>query len=188
MCSSDLLWYGLRGEFGPLFAARHGLHGVSLGPDNRVKELSQAFRDQWKAQADARRASGAVQAQPFVGVMRAMFIADTDAEAERVARTAHEVWFERLAWLWKVRGANVPISISASFDQARAAGALVVGSPGTVARAFTAQAENIGYNYLVLLLAFGYLTHQQQMRSLQLFRREVMPLLGPMNDDFQTTL
>ena len=104
------LWYGLRGEFGPIFAAKHGMHGVSLGPDERVKALSDAFRREWTLRAKERREFGAAVEKPVVGVMRAMFVADTDEEAERVARRAHEVWFENLAWLWKVRAAKVPIS------------------------------------------------------------------------------
>ena len=57
----------------------------------------------------------------------------------------------------------------------------MVGSPDTVRRILTAQAERIGQNYLVLLLAFGSLTHTQEMHSLSLFAREVMPTLASMN-------
>jgi hypothetical protein len=35
----------------------------------------------------------------------------------------------------------------------------------------------------VLLLAFGSLTHKQQMRSLQLFATEIMPTLKVMNTE-----
>ena len=35
------------------------------------------------------------------------------------------------------------------------------------------------FNYLVLQLAFGTLTHEQEMRSLELFSSEVMPALEP---------
>ncbi len=49
-----------------------------------------------------------------------------------------------------------------------------------------AQAERCGHNYLVLLLAFGSLTHEQQMRSLELFRTEIMPGLRGLNDDAAT--
>src|SRR5262249_54147166 len=31
------LWYGLRGDHGPVFAARHGMHGVTLGPDEKAR-------------------------------------------------------------------------------------------------------------------------------------------------------
>src|SRR6202521_2963081 len=49
--------------------------------------------------------------------------------------------FDSLAWLWVERGTFPPISISADYDQSKAAGTLVVGSPDTVRRILTAQAE-----------------------------------------------
>jgi hypothetical protein len=52
-----------------------------------------------------------------------------------------------------------------------------------VARVFGGQAERIRHNYLVLMLAFGSLTHAQEMRSLQLFEREVMPQLAALNNE-----
>jgi alkanesulfonate monooxygenase SsuD/methylene tetrahydromethanopterin reductase-like flavin-dependent oxidoreductase (luciferase family) len=176
------LWYGLRGEHGPVFAARHGMNGVTLGPDDHVAKIIGNFREQWKLHEAERAAVGSPVASPLVGIMRAMFIADTDQEAERIARAAHETWFDNLAWLWKERGTMPPIAISGSFDQARASGALVVGSPQTVKKVFMAQAQRCGHNYLVLLLAFGSLTHAQQMRSLDLFRTEVMPELAALNE------
>jgi alkanesulfonate monooxygenase SsuD/methylene tetrahydromethanopterin reductase-like flavin-dependent oxidoreductase (luciferase family) len=175
-------WYGLRGDHGPMFAAKRGMNGVTLGPDERVTQIAQAFRANWTTHADERRKYPSPVQTPLVGVMRAMFIADTDAEAEQIARKAHEVWFENLAWLWKVRGTFPPIAIAADFDQARTSGTLVVGSPATVGRILTAQAGRSGHNYLVLLLAFGSLTHAQQMRSLELFRSEIMPKLKGMNE------
>jgi alkanesulfonate monooxygenase SsuD/methylene tetrahydromethanopterin reductase-like flavin-dependent oxidoreductase (luciferase family) len=176
-------WYGLRGEHGPQFAALRGMNGVTLGSDERVANMLQAFREQWAAQAEARKRFNSPVHAPLFGAMRAMFVADSDAEAERIARKAHEVWFDNLAWLWKLRGTFPPIAIAADFDQARASGTLVVGSPDTVRRVLTAQAERCRHNYLVLLLAFGSLGHAQQMRSLQLFRAEVMPALQGMNSD-----
>jgi alkanesulfonate monooxygenase SsuD/methylene tetrahydromethanopterin reductase-like flavin-dependent oxidoreductase (luciferase family) len=119
----------------------------------------------------------------MVGAMRAMFVADSDAEAERIARPAYKVWFDNLAWLWQERGTFPPIAIAADYDQSKAAGTLVVGSPERVALTFAAQAERCGHNYLVLLLAFGSLSHAQQMRSLELFRSQVMPRLRDLNVD-----
>jgi alkanesulfonate monooxygenase SsuD/methylene tetrahydromethanopterin reductase-like flavin-dependent oxidoreductase (luciferase family) len=179
-------WYGLRGDHGPMFAAQRGMNGVTLGPDERIAKIMQAFRDNWKSQAKVREQYSSPVRSPFVGAMRAMFVAESDAEADRIARKAHETWFDNLAWLWKVRGTFPPIAIAADFDQAKAAGTLVVGSPDTVRRILTAQAERCGHNYLVLLLAFGSLTHEQQMRSLKLFQSEIMPKLKDMNADADT--
>ena len=176
-------WYGLRGDHGPVFAAQHGMNGVTLGPDERVAKILQTFRDNWTTYADDRRRFKSPVQSPFFGVMRAMFIAESDAEAERIARPAYQNWFESLAWLWKRRGTFPPIAISADYDQSKAAGTLVVGGPDTVGRMLTAQAERCRHNYLVLLLAFGTLTHVQEMRSLELFRSEVMPKLAPLNNE-----
>src|SRR5262245_57374003 len=37
------LWYGLRGDHGPVFAAQHGMHGVTLGPDAKVANMLATF-------------------------------------------------------------------------------------------------------------------------------------------------
>ena len=176
-------WYGLRGGQGPAFAARHGMHGVTLGPDEKVAGMLATFRNEWAAAAEERKRCASPVASPFCGIMRAMFIADTDSEAERVARAAYKRWFDALAWLWVERGSFPPISISGDYDQSRAAGTLVVGAPETVARILIAQAGRIRHNYLVLLLAFGSLTHAQEMHSLALFASEVMPKLATLNED-----
>jgi alkanesulfonate monooxygenase SsuD/methylene tetrahydromethanopterin reductase-like flavin-dependent oxidoreductase (luciferase family) len=176
-------WYGLRGEHGPVFAAKHGMHGVTLGPDDRVTKMIATFRGHWAAHAEERARLKSPVQTPMVGAMRAMFVAESEAEAERIARPAYKVWFDNLAWLWQERGTFPPIAIAADYDQSKAAGTLVVGSPERVAATFAAQAERCKYNYLVLLLAFGSLSHAQQMRSLELFRAQVMPRLKELDAD-----
>jgi alkanesulfonate monooxygenase SsuD/methylene tetrahydromethanopterin reductase-like flavin-dependent oxidoreductase (luciferase family) len=106
-----------------------------------------------------------------------MFVADTDAEAERIARPAYRKWFDSLMWLWKENNSFPGIPLSQDFDESMRDGSLMVGSPDTVRRKLVAQAERCGHDYLVLKLAFGSFTHAQEMHSLDLFRREVMPAL-----------
>ena len=174
-------WYGLRGDSGPVFAARRGMNAVTLGPDERVANMLKVYRELWSTHATERAQYHSPVRTPLIGAMRAVFVADSDAEAERLARRAHETWFDNLAWLWKLRGTVPPIAIAPGFDQAKASGALVVGGPDTVTRILKAQAERCGHNYLVMLIAFGSLTHAQQMRSLALFRTEIMPKLKGLN-------
>ncbi len=176
-------WYGLRGELGPIFAAKRGMNGVTLGPDEKVANMLATFRAHWTTYAGERSSYRSPVQTPHCGVMRAVFVADTDAEAERIARPAYKRWFDNLAWLWVERGTFPPISISADYDQSKAAGTLVVGGPDTVRRVLTAQAERIRQNYLVLLLAFGSLTHAQEMHSLSLLKSEIMPTLAAMNNE-----
>jgi alkanesulfonate monooxygenase SsuD/methylene tetrahydromethanopterin reductase-like flavin-dependent oxidoreductase (luciferase family) len=112
--------------------------------------------------------------------MRTVFIADSDAKAESVARPAYKNWFDNLAWLWLENGGYPPIALSPDYDTARASGSLIVGSPDTARQLLAAQAERCGFNYLVMLMAFGSLSHAQEMHSLALFRDEVMPALAPL--------
>lgn len=174
-------WYGLRGEAGPVFAAQHGMNGVTLGATGRVGEILGRFRAAWDEHEEARRRFGSPVETPLAGAMRAMFVADSAAEAERIARPAYARWFDSLSWLWRERGLQIPIVLSPNYDDARASGALVVGDPDSVRRELVAQAGIAGFNYLVLHLAFGSLTHGQEMRSATLFREHVMPALAGLN-------
>ena len=54
---------------------------------------------------------------------------------------------------------------------------MIAGSPDTVRAAFEAQIAECGYEYPILQMAFGSLTHIEAMRSLRLFAEEVMPAL-----------
>jgi alkanesulfonate monooxygenase SsuD/methylene tetrahydromethanopterin reductase-like flavin-dependent oxidoreductase (luciferase family) len=141
------------------------------------------YRKYWASHADDRKAFDSPVQNPMVGVMRTMFIADSDAEADRIAEPAYAHWYNALGWLWEKRGIALPISIPKDYEKAKQTGALVVGSPDTVTRIFEGQAQQIRQNYLVLMLAFGSLTHKQEMHSLNLFRREVMPRLAGLNED-----
>ena len=96
----------------------------------------------------------------------------------KCSRCGAVFWFDNLAWLWIDNGGYPPIALSADYDTARKSGALIVGNPDTVRSELTAQADRCGYNYLVMLMAFGSLTHAQEMHSLELFHREVGPALA----------
>ena len=89
-------WYGLRGEHGPVFAARHGMHGVTLGPDERVAKMIATFRGHWAAHADERKRRKSPVQSPMVGAMRAMFVADSDARRSgsraRPTRSGSTTW------------------------------------------------------------------------------------------------
>src|SRR5262249_40713994 len=165
-------------------AARRSWSGVCGAPRHARRDARPRREGaHWRTYAADRKRQQSPVETPHCGVMRAIFVADSDAEAERIARPAYKRWFDSLAWLWVERGSFPPISISADYDQSKAAGTLVVGSPDTVGRVLTTQAERIRQNYLVLMLAFGLLTHAQEMRSLALFKSEIMPRLAAMNYD-----
>jgi alkanesulfonate monooxygenase SsuD/methylene tetrahydromethanopterin reductase-like flavin-dependent oxidoreductase (luciferase family) len=174
------LWYGLRGEQGAPFAAAHDMNAVSLGPTDRIAAHIARFRAAWRQHEPARIAAGAVAREPIIGAMRTVFVAESDAKAETLARPAYKKWFDNLAWLWLDNGGYPPIALSPDYDAALKSGSLVVGSPDTARRQLAAQTESCGFNYLLMLMAFGSLTAADEMNSLALFRDEVMPHLAAM--------
>ena len=64
------LWYGLRSAEGHVRPARYGMHGVTLGPTDRVAGLLGGFREAWtQHQDDPLRALSPVK-QPLHGAVR----------------------------------------------------------------------------------------------------------------------
>ncbi|MGE3247449.1 MAG: hypothetical protein AB7J19_14085, partial [Beijerinckiaceae bacterium] len=55
---------------------------------------------------------------------------------------------------------------------------VIAGSPDTVTAELRRQAEFLGVNYLCLYMFFGTMSLPQALRSLALFRTEVMPKLS----------
>ena len=51
----------------------------------------------------------------------------------------------------------------------------IAGSPATVWAAIEQQTAELGINYLLSYLFFGGMTLEEALRSLELFRAEVMP-------------
>jgi len=55
---------------------------------------------------------------------------------------------------------------------------LIAGTPDTVIAVIERQTAELGINYLLSYLFFGEMTLVQALRSLQLFRTEVMPRIA----------
>ena len=70
-----------------------------------------------------------------------------------------------------------------TFDELAAIDNAVAGSPRTVRDFIAAEIEATGSNYFVSWLAFGDMTLQESLRSLELFAREVMPAFASMPAD-----
>lgn len=173
------LWYGAANEAGAEFTARHGMHLVTQGGNERVKDMIARYRETWDETGDDPARAGSPVEDPLAGVGRHVLIADTDAEAERLAEPAYGHWFASLAKLWRDHG-GMPVTgmIIDDYSKARRLGVAVVGSPETVRAELAAQADEIGFNYFVGQFAWGCLTHEQEMHSLKLFAAEVMPALA----------
>ena len=178
-------WYGSSNAVGSQFAGENGMHFATNGPNAKAKENIDAFRS-----ALATRGSGAsVPIAAFdggvaVGVSRTVVVADTEAEARRIARPAHDHLYANQTYLRRENAKRATPGLqadyvarvrSAGMDESIAEGTLIVGTPDQVRVAIEQQQDELGFNYFIGYFMFGTMTLADAMRSLRLFTDDVMP-------------
>jgi alkanesulfonate monooxygenase SsuD/methylene tetrahydromethanopterin reductase-like flavin-dependent oxidoreductase (luciferase family) len=116
--------------------------------------------------------------QPYYGVVRKVYVAETDAEARRVAREALDVFRHNFTFLLSPdRPTHYQEEHLRDLERCMENGVLFVGSPATVRERLLRFMEGCGGNYFGGVFAWGSLTDDQVMRSLDLFTRDVLPAL-----------
>ena len=161
-------WTASMSPEGLAAAAQAGMHSAMLGSPEMIREAVEVYRG-------ARPASGTEVLQ---GMYRIVLVAPTDDTAERLARPAFKDWFDKLEQLWREHGIEAPlIGALREYETACEVGALVVGSPERVVDELSAQIEATDVNYVLTEIAFGDMTHADEMASLDLFIDRVMPNL-----------
>jgi alkanesulfonate monooxygenase SsuD/methylene tetrahydromethanopterin reductase-like flavin-dependent oxidoreductase (luciferase family) len=126
-----------------------------------------------------------------------VYVADTDAQAHAEARPAVEWLFHKglkipgelasppgymsAGSLRGVISAGMRAFSQLSYEELLTQGYAVAGSPDTVARRLREMYDDLGgFGQLIALFAIGTSTHEQIMRSAELFATEVMPVLRPL--------
>ena len=167
------LWYGVHSPESAERAARRGLNIVSLDPAAPTRTFTDRFREVWE---EVHGNGGA--ALPRIGLGRFVVVAGDDAEALRIARRAYPVWHRSFNHLFRLRGSSPRHQRPPDFDGVLASGQGIAGSPGTVRAFLQSQAETAGANYLVGQFAFGDISLDEALRSVELFSEHVMPGLS----------
>ncbi len=169
------LWAGVGSSEGMNLAARHGMNAIGLGSSERIRDITAFYRKAWIEHADdPMRAFSSVKT-PRIGALRQIHVAASDAQAWEEAAPAYDRWYGNLNWLWKEHGTQVSSNLARDLKTGVDNGAVIVGGPDTVRASIAGEAEATGYNYVVLQFAFGTLTRDQVLRSIDLFAEEVMP-------------
>lgn len=166
------IWYGLSNPESAEFAADNKFNVVSNAAPKAVRVITDRYRAEWEKKGnDPKRI-------PFIGMARHVVVADTDAEAMKLARRAYARWWESFNFLWALRGQKPPFTTyTADFDAVLANGQAIVGSPDTVRETIASQVKEAGLNYMLLRFAFGDLALEESMRSITLFAERVQPAL-----------
>lgn len=139
-------------------------------------EMVKRYEQIWQShRSDGGRLNHHV-AEPLVGHQRHVYVAETDAEALRDARTALAGFFANFNHLWlKHQGKEY---FSSDFDAFVEQRFLLAGSPESVREQLRQELPKLGGNYFVATFAFGTLTEERSLRSIDLFAREVMPAMS----------
>ncbi len=163
------LWVGIGTPEGAEGAGRRGVNVLTNLPLAASAELMTRFR---AAFTDAHGG----QTLPRLSVCRHIYVADTDAEAERIMREAYDAWFHHFIELFRKHGAGpAAAQYIADFDETRKKDLLVFGSPATVRAEIERYMDTIDSDYFVARFAYGSLSYEQSRAALDLFTEEVMP-------------
>jgi alkanesulfonate monooxygenase SsuD/methylene tetrahydromethanopterin reductase-like flavin-dependent oxidoreductase (luciferase family) len=155
------LWQGVTSTASAVAAAKRGGNAVGHGPIAALRPIADAY-------------FGASGGAGFMGCGRHLYVADTDAEAMKVAAPAYKAWYDSLVSLWR-KFRSVPFHFAENLDIAIARDSAIVGSPATVRAEIERHVAGTRCNYFVTRFAYGTLTHEESARSLALFTSDVMP-------------
>jgi alkanesulfonate monooxygenase SsuD/methylene tetrahydromethanopterin reductase-like flavin-dependent oxidoreductase (luciferase family) len=176
-------WYGSSNTTGAAWSGEHGMHFVANGPTDYSKPNIDAYREALAKRGAPQQPKAEFRGGAAIGILRHIVIAETDAEARKIAKTNVDYHAASLNWLRKMHAQNeaqvrglVPRGVT--FEEWEKDGMAIAGSPATVVAAIERQADKLGINYLLSYLFFGTMTLDQAMRSLALMRAEVMPKIA----------
>ncbi len=165
------LWYGLgRAEQIP-WAAKNRVNIVGNLFSGGMRGLTDAYRAEWRAQGND------PAEMPLMGTSRHVVVAETEKEALEIARRGYDKWRASFLKLWKAHGI-MPVMHAVfpeRFEDAEAEGRAVAGTADKVRDFLLREATEGGLNYLLCRFAFGDMTGEESLHSLDLFVRRVMP-------------
>lgn len=169
------LWYGLGRPDHVPWCVQHKVNIAGNLPGPQMRVITDRYRKEW---ADAGNDPADM---PMMGVGRHVVVADSDKEALEIARTGYGKWRESFLKLW-IKHNQMPIMHAVfppTFEEAEAQGRAVAGTPDKVRDHLQRSIDEAGLNYLLCRFAFGDMTRDASLYSLDLFTRKVMADLRP---------
>ncbi len=162
------LWYPSFSESGVEFAAREGMHFMSLGPPSLITNLVARYRE---VAADI--ANGGTDKMKL-GAMRQIYVAETEEEAFAVAKPAYDDWYRSILELWHQKNDHAYDDFFA-WEPCLAGETILIGSIDTVRDQIQRLVTESGINYFVGSFAWGSLSPEKSHRSLDLFTSRIAP-------------
>ena len=169
------LWYASANIETVPWMAQNGFNTSHIfSPSSAVKSHYDLYKQTWEEhRRDDNRLNGGVN-EPLLGLTRHVYIAPTDEQAVKECREAFNAWFYNINYLWDQAGLDA-LDFVRDFDALLAQGIIITGSPQSVREQVQQAVDESGVNYFSSIFAWGDLTQQQVMRSMESFVKEVMP-------------
>jgi len=165
------LWYGLgRAEAIP-WAVQNKVNIVGNLRGEGMRTLTGQYRAEWE------KAGNDPADIPLMGAGRHVVVAESEKEALEIARRGYDKWRASFLKLWLAHG-QMPSPHAVfpeRYEDAEAQGRAVAGPPEKVRAALLHAADEGGLNYLLCRFAFGDITGEESLHSIDLFTRHVMP-------------
>jgi alkanesulfonate monooxygenase SsuD/methylene tetrahydromethanopterin reductase-like flavin-dependent oxidoreductase (luciferase family) len=164
------LWYGTRTLERAGWCARLGMPMMALVPSEKVRPLTDAYREEWaalgRAEADL----------PPLGITRSVVVAPTAEQAMRTANRAFTGFKDNFEKLWRQYDVPLPPVLPAdTFEGIHETGHFYAGDPAG-ARAWVERHRDVGgINYIAMEMCFGDMTLAETLQSAELFAAEVAP-------------
>ncbi|MSQ52317.1 MAG: LLM class flavin-dependent oxidoreductase [Betaproteobacteria bacterium] len=172
------IWYPSSNEAGARYCGANGFHYVTLGPTSEAAVRIAAYREALKARGTVAHPLAGIE-DGAAGINRRVVVADSDAEALRIAEPAFKLWHGSLTKLARentggpVDAVHQTADLKKSIDE----GVFIVGSPDTVRREVEKQIKAMNCNFMGIAFCFGALKIAEVKHSVQLFADEVMAKL-----------
>ena len=165
------IWYPTFSESGTEYAAKNGFHFLTLGPPELVTQLSSLYKNTYR---DSFPSSNKVSSPPKVGVMRQVFVAESDDEAMRCAEPAYRDWYRSITELWH-KNKDSSFDDFFDWDVCIANESVLVGSVNTVKNKIKNLVDRSDINYFAGSFAWGSLPFEKSRQSLALFSEKIIP-------------
>lgn len=176
-------WYGSSNTTGATWSGEKGMHFTANGPTTFAKANIDAYKTALAKRGGPVSPKVEFSGGAAIGVLRNIFVAETRAEAIRIAGPAAEYHVSTLNWLRTKHGINeqtarLNVPRALDIEGMMREGSVIAGAPDAVLGEIERQVEFLGVNYLLSYPFFGNMTLADARRSMGLFAQEVMPQLA----------
>jgi alkanesulfonate monooxygenase SsuD/methylene tetrahydromethanopterin reductase-like flavin-dependent oxidoreductase (luciferase family) len=169
------LWFPSSSKDSVDFTGRHGYHTAIISSHAEAKARFAQYREVWERHRNDPGRHNAHVARPFLARTQHLVISEDEKDAVDAGVSAYETWKGHLHHLTRKQGRPdvIPLDPFAEGSVMR----LIAGTSQQVTEKLKDVIRQSGMNYLLCVFSFGSLPPAMAMRSLELFAREVMPII-----------